>query len=118
MGECDRGVMIDLARSAANCGVALAALHWLPWNRATGEELEPPVAYAVGMVPVLGYSLAWAARRRRLSWWGFVVGLLVHLGLGGAAVWATYQLDELWGERNMMRLGGEGYGSGARRRVV
>jgi len=113
----DHGAVTDLGRSAGSCAIALAALHWLPWNRATGEELEPPTAYAVGMVPVLGYSLAWAARRRRLGWVGFLAGLLVHLVLGGAAVWTTYRLDKRWAGRNAALLGGRG-GGGTRRRIT
>lgn len=113
----DRDALIDLGRSAGGLAVLEALLHWLPWNRANGDELQPPWTYVVGITPVVGFVSAWAMRRRQLRGVGFVVGLLVHVLAAGGAVIGGYVLDAWWGERNALRLRLWGRDSGTGRRV-
>jgi len=112
----ERDSVCDLMRSAGNCAVFEMLLHWMPWNRALGDELQPPITYVIGMLPIVVYSLDWAGRRRRLGWIEYMAGLLFHLVLAGLAVTGSYALDAYWADRNERMARGGGVG-GTRRRL-
>lgn len=100
----------ELAVVSALAGLTQAVLHWFPWHRATGRELQPPVTYVVGMLPIGAAFSAWAARRGRLSAVQAVGGLWCIAVASGVAVVLAYVVDALFGRAQEESIRRRGYG--------
>jgi hypothetical protein len=108
----------ELAVASALAGLSEAVLHWFPWHRAVGHELQPPWTYVLGMLPLGSAFTGWALRRKRLTAVDAVGGLWCVTVASGVAVVLAYVVDALFGrvqEESMRRRGyGLGPGAGAR----
>ena len=66
-----------LIRLGGYVGLVEAILHWMPWPKCLGDEMQPPTTYVVGMAPILSAFSFWAIRRRRLTGQDAAVGVWV-----------------------------------------
>ena len=100
----------QLATIAAMTAVAIAILHWLPWNRWLGHELQAPYNYMIGVGALLAGYVAWVAWSGPVVFprypWMAAVGMVVISASGGLADWAAYQADRKAGDRLFHRVFG------------
>jgi hypothetical protein len=100
----------ELLVASALAGLSEAVLHWFPWHRAVGRELQPPWTYMVGMLPIGAAFSAWTMRRRRLTAVDAVGGLWCIAVVSGAAVVLAYVVDALFGRVQEESIRRRGYG--------
>jgi len=89
----------EVVRAGVTVGLVEMILHWAPWPKCLGDEMQPPTTYVVGMAPILGSFSIWAIRRRRLTGQEAAIGAWVITALAGAAVALAYGVDKLFGLR-------------------
>jgi hypothetical protein len=95
---------IWLAATAALVFFAEAFLHYFPWNRLCGHELEPPWTYVAGLAPLLVAFSLWAYA---FDGWASAVGIWLICSAGGLAVVASYIFDGYLAKKNARWLGGD-----------
>ena len=83
-------MIIEICIAAVIAGLALLALHWLPWGLWLGRELPRPAAYIVGtlamVLPLTGLFAGWSEWMAVLALWSVVV-------VSGMAVLLAYLFD-------------------------
>ena len=103
-------MLIWLIVIAITTAAAIAILHWLPWNRWLGHELQPPWNYAVGVGALLLNFTAWVLCAGAFVFpqqpWMAAVGMCVIAASGGAADWIAYRIDKRAGDRLYRRVFG------------
>jgi len=102
-----------LATIVIATAVAIAILHWLPWNRWIGHELQPPYNYLIGVSTLLAGYVAWVAWCGPTVFpyhpWMAAVGLVAIAAGAGAADLIAYWIDRKTGDRMFHRVfGGNG----------
>jgi len=87
----------ELALAATIGGLIQTVQHWFPWHRFVGHELQPPMTYILGMLPIVGGFAVWAHRRRKLRGVDAITGLATVTVVNGFCVIAGYVIDWLGG---------------------
>ncbi|RPJ25070.1 MAG: hypothetical protein EHM35_15835 [Planctomycetaceae bacterium] len=82
-----------------------AVLHWAPWPRWLGKEMQKPATYVVGMVPILVIFSAWMLVRKPSARHA-IFGLHAITASAGAAVIGGYELDKKGGWLTKLRVFG------------
>ena len=95
--------MIELIPPGLIAALIIAALHWAPWNKILGRELQPPWTYVVGLLPLMLTFTGWALIEKPTHTHA-VVGLWAIVGAGGIADGAAYLVDDLAGARIARKL--------------
>lgn len=95
-------------------GLAMLALHWLPWQLLLGHDLPKPGAYVLGTLgmalPLSGLFAAWGLWWAVLALWAVVAG-------AGVAVLGAYVVDA-WLEHRRARREAEEREQAVLREVV
>lgn len=83
-----------------------ALLHFMPWNRLLGRELEPPWTYAVGVSPLAILLTIWLWTERPDPVWA-IWGYWAITGAGGLGCLLGYALDSTAAARLLKKFGGK-----------
>jgi len=101
---------VELALMSGLGLATICALHWMPWSRLLGDELEPPKTYIVG-VAIIGATFSiWSAWARPTWGWGIGGFWIITAAIGAGDVLA-YWLDSLGGDAMVGRTHGRPPGS-------
>lgn len=103
----DRRDSETLAGVAVVAGLIEACMHWFPWNRVIGREMQPPWTYMAGLCPILALFTGWTSMRRGLRVRDAVLGLHVIVASSGLAVAVGYAIDQIAGHAMRARIDGK-----------
>jgi hypothetical protein len=84
---------------------SIIGLHYIPWEKLLGKELQPPTTYICGVAVIGATFSVWCAWARP-SWAWAIAGFWIVTAATGAGDVIAYLLDELGGGRMERRTRG------------
>jgi len=103
-----------LAAMSAIGFFSIIALHYLPWHRLHGGEIQAPTTYVIGVCIIGSTFSVWCAWAQP-TWTMAIAGFWTICAFTGAGDVIAYWLDSLGGEAMVGRTHGRTPGDGIER---